>query len=341
MNSFNYRWPAEWEPHRATWVSWPHNRDTWPGCFEEARLQFVDLVAAIARFEPVEVLAGPDEELRVAEAMLDDIANTSLHPIATNDAWLRDNGPCFLAPTAATQQPALLDWEFNSWGNKYPPFELDNAVPAQVANLTGRQRISPGIVLEGGAIDGNGNGILLTTKSCLLNPNRNSTVAEDEIERCLRQYLGAECVIWLESEIPGDDTDGHVDQIARFVNPTTVLLSDNEQMEMAARNMDRLKSATDGVAALTYKTLPSPQPRWFGNDRLPASYANFYLVNGGVLVPVFDDPADDDACATIAVYQPEREVVPVRVDHLIAGLGAVHCLTQQEPDDSSNHGYEE
>ena len=332
MTTLKYRWPAEWEPHRATWVSWPHNRDTWPGCFEEARLQFVELVAAISQFEPVEVLAGSNDAMASTTSMLDGIANVTLRPIPTNDAWIRDNGPCFLVPTDVTAPPVLLDWEFNSWGNKYPPFDLDNAVPARIAELTGHQRICPGIVLEGGAIDGNGDGIILTTKSCLLNPNRNSSIATGEIEEYLSRYVGAKQVIWLDGEIPGDDTDGHVDQIARFVNPTTVLLSNNMEIEMAARNIERLQSAGNAVADLTYKVLPSPEARWLGNDRLPASYANFYIVNDGVIVPVFGDPADDEACATIAACQPNRRVVSVRVDRLIAGLGAVHCLTQQEPD---------
>ena len=280
MNTCNYRWPAEWERHRATWVSWPHNRETWPGCFVEARLQFAALVKAIARFEPVEVLAGADEAMATAESMLAGVANVSLRPIPTNDAWIRDNGPCFLAAIDATQPPALLDWEFNSWGNKYPPFDLDNQVPARIAQLTRRQCIRPGIVLEGGAIDGNGDGLVMTTKSCLLNPNRNSSATQDLIEEHLNRYLGATRVIWLDGEIPGDDTDGHIDQIARFVNPTTVLLSDNSERDMATRNIESLQSATENVAALDYHVLPSPRPRSLGNDRLPASYANFYLVNG-------------------------------------------------------------
>jgi agmatine deiminase len=302
----------------------------------------VELVAAISQFEPVEVLAGTSDAMASATSMLDGVANVTLRPIPTNDSWIRDNGPCFLVPTDATAAPALLDWEFNSWGNKYPPFDLDNAVPARIAELTGHQRFCPGIVLEGGAIDGNGDGIVLTTKSCLLNPNRNSAMAASKIEEYLCRYVGAKQVIWLDGEIPGDDTDGHVDQIARFVNPTTVLLCDNAENDMATQNMERLRTAGgDIVSDLTYKLLPAPTAQWLGNHRLPASYANFYLVNDGVIVPTFGDPADDEACATVAACQPNRRVVALRVDHLIAGLGAVHCLTQQEPDLSSSHFHEE
>ena len=324
-----YRWPAEWEPHRATWVAWPHNRDTWPGGLEPARRQFAQLVTAIARCEPVHVLAGRGEPADSARAALGQLSQVQLHDIPTNDAWIRDHGPIFLA--AHRPQPqALLDWKYNAWGNKYPPFELDNAVPRRIAALTTRRRFAPDMVLEGGSVDGNGQGVVLTTDSCLLNPNRNPGLDRQAIERNLCDYLAAEHVVWLTGEIPGDDTDGHVDQIARFVGPSTVVMVDDPDGRMLQENRKRLQSA-GCLPNLEVIPLPWPAPKYCGQQRLPASYANFYIVNGGVLVPTFGDPLDRQACQILAACFPDREVVPLPADALALGRGAVHCLTQQEP----------
>jgi len=227
--SLGYRFPAEWEPHAATWLSWPHNPDTWPGKFEPVPAVWAELVQLIAPHESVHILAGGEAVMAQARAMVGEVPNVRLHDIATNDCWMRDHGPMFLVGKSAAGQnlpPALVDWEYNAWGGKYPPFDLDNAVPGKLAELLGYRRWTPGIVLEGGAVDSNGRGTILTTESCLLNPNRNGPVSRESIEQYLRDYCGARKVLWLPAgHMAGDDTDGHVDQLARFVGPRTVVAS--------------------------------------------------------------------------------------------------------------------
>ena len=327
-----YRWPAEWEPHRATWLAWPVNPQTWPDCLAQAQRQFAELVANITRFEPVHVLAGTGAAMRSAETALSGIPQTQLHPIPTNDAWIRDHGPTFLSARDVEVPPAIIDWKFNSWGNKYPPFDLDDSVPRRIGELTHKRRFKASIVLEGGAIDGNGDGVVITTDACLLHPNRNPALERLELEARLCGWLGAYRVIWLTGEIPGDDTNSHVDQIARFVNPTTILLADLADHGFASQNARRLQAAADELEMeLTTVALPMPEPRWHHQQALPASYANFYIINGAVIVPTFGDPADGLACERLQEAFPDREIVPQSADMLVVGLGAIHCLTQQEP----------
>ncbi len=326
-----YRWPAEWEPHRATWLVWPHNRATWPGRFEEARRQYAQLVETIARFEQVELLAV-GEAADTARAMISWNERIRLHSIATNDSWIRDHGPIFLGARDRSLPPALLDCGYNAWGGKYPPFDLDNLVPAQIAQFTKRQAFVVPMILEGGSIEGNGQGVVLTTEPCLLNPNRNPQLSRAQIETYLKDFVCAEEIIWLTGEVAGDDTDSHIDQIARFVNENTVLVLDDPDSDIFATNEERLRAWSQSTGRpLTILPLRAPRPRRDGDMDLPASYANFYLVNGAVLVPVFDDPADDTACQLLADCFPDREIVPLRADDLIYGLGAFHCLSQQEP----------
>ncbi len=325
-----YRWPAEWEPHRATWLVWPHNRATWPGRFSEARRQFADFVRAVARYEPVELLAvGPARENALDQ--LGDLPNLTVHEIPTNDSWIRDHGPIFLAGPPRCE-PALLDCQYNAWGNKYPPFDLDNRVPVEIAQRTQRRRLGVPLVLEGGSIEGNGQGLLLTTEPCLLHPNRNPTLNRTELEAWLRELLAVDHIIWLGGEIPGDDTDSHIDQIGRFVNASTVVLIDLPDNPMYFENEQRLRRWSRHAAfPLEIVRLPGPAPRQVEGMWLPASYANFYVVNGAVIVPQFHDAADEAACATLAECFPERVIVPLAADDLIYGLGAFHCLSQQEP----------
>ena len=240
---------------------------------------------------------------------------------------------CFCHPSQGDRpSPALIDWEYNAWGRKYPPFDDDNAVPKRIASITGRKRFRPGIILEGGAIDGNGDGIVLTTERCVLNPNRNPLLDRDGFCQCLAEHLDARQVIWLGGEIPGDDTDGHVDQLARFVDASTIVLADFVGSDAAQQNEQRIHDASrHGPAELTTRRLPAPQPQQAGDLQLPASYANFYVVNGGVIVPEFGDSADQVAYRILQECFPEREVVAARSDVLVIGLGAIHCLTQQEP----------
>jgi agmatine deiminase len=335
--ALGYRWPAEWEPHAATWLAWPHNVSTWPGKFEPVPVQFARFVRTLAQFEMVHVLAGGDAVMSQAKSYVGDLPNVTLHDIETNDAWTRDHGPTFLVGPPELP-PALIDWQYNAWGGKYPPFDKDNVVPRQIADKLGRRRFDPGIVLEGGAIDGNGSGTILTTEQCLLNPNRNPELSRAGIERYLTDYLGAKKILWLNGGgIAGDDTDGHIDQLARFVGATTVVaaLEEDPRDDNDAplqENFRQLQAMTDQEGRpLTVVPLLMPQPKFYNDQRLPACYLNFYIANGVVIVPTFDDPADELAIATLAQLFPDRQVLGSPALDLVWGLGAFHCMTQQEP----------
>ncbi len=333
--SLGYRWPAEWEPHAATWLSWPRKPETWPGKFEPIPAVWQALVQTLAEFEPVHVLAG-GEVLEQARAMIGDVPRVTLHDIATNDVWARDHGAMFLSGPASLP-PALVDWEYNAWGGKYPPFDLDNGVPEHMARLTGRRRFTPGIILEGGAVDGNGEGTLLTTESCLLNPNRNPQLSRDDVERFLADYCCAKKILWLSGGMAGDDTDGHIDELARFVSPTTVAVASeadpkDENYEPLTDNYRRLLKMTDARGRpLEVIPIPMPGAMYFGNQRLPACYLNFYIANGVVIVPIFGDPADQVALDTLARLFPGRQIRGLNAVDLVWGLGAFHCITQQQP----------
>ncbi len=357
--SLGYRWPAEWELHAATWLSWPKNPATWPDHFEPVPAEFAQFVRALAQFEPVNILAGGQGVMQQARELVGDLENVTLHDIETNDAWCRDHGPTFLggqrlegrgqskgsevpqlsvSPSLHLLSPALIDWEYNAWGGKYPPFDLDNQVPRKIAEMQGRRRFVPGIILEGGAIDGNGLGTVLTTKSCLLNPNRNPQLSQPEVERYLRDYLGAKQVLWLTGgEIAGDDTDGHIDQIARFVGPRTVVVSlcddpSDDNYAPSRLNWDELKNLTDQDGQpLLLIPLPLPAAKYVDGQRLPAGYCNFVFANGGVIVPQFEDAADAKAIQILQEIFPARRVVGSPSLNLIWGLGSFHCLSQQEP----------
>ncbi|HEX4143787.1 MAG TPA: agmatine deiminase family protein [Pirellulales bacterium] len=334
--ALGYRFPAEWEPHAATWLAWPHNPATWPGKFEPIPAVWQELVRTLAQFEPVNIFAGGESIRREAESLVGDVPNVTLCDIPTNDVWSRDHGPMFLAGPPDLP-PALVDWDYNAWGGKYPPFDLDNEIPRHVAELTGRRRFTPGIILEGGAIDGDGAGTILTTEPCLLNPNRNPHLGRGEIEQYLADYCAARKVIWLAGEIAGDDTDGHIDELARFVGPRTVVCAvepdpQDENYEPLADNFQRLASATDAQGrAFEVVPINLPRPLYHDGQRLPASYMNFYIANGVVLVPVFDDVADLAACDTLGALFPGRKIHPLRAVDLAWGLGAYHCITQQQP----------
>jgi agmatine deiminase len=334
--SLGYRWPAEWEPHAATWLAWPTKEATWPGKFEPIPAVWQALVRTLVEFEPVHILAGAPGAMREARARVGGLPNVVLHDIATDDVWARDHGPMFLGGPPSLP-PALVDWEYNAWGGKYPPYDLDNAVPGHVARLTGRRLFAPGIVLEGGAVDGNGAGTVLTTETCLLNPNRNPHLSRADVERFLSDYCCAEKILWLAGGIAGDDTDGHVDELARFVGPTTVVAAleedpRDENYEPLRDNFQRLATMTD-AAGRPLEVIPIPMPRalYFDDARLPACYMNFYIANGVVIVPQFDDPADAVAVDTLARLLPDRQIRGLDAMDLAWGLGAFHCVTQQQP----------
>jgi agmatine deiminase len=336
------RWPAEWEPHEGTLLSWPHNPETWPGCLPAAEAAFVEMVQHLAPREAVHINVLDDAMAQgVAETLSRhgiDAASIYFHEIPTDDAWVRDHGPI-----AVTQggQLRLLDFEFNAWGGKYPPWEQDNAVPRQLADALDLPCRSLPWVLEGGSIDGNGQGIVLTTESCLLNPNRGEGRSRESMEKLLREELGAHQVIWLKDGIEGDDTDGHIDDIARFVGPTQIVAvreDDESEFNTAVlrENWERLEVArTPAGGSFELIALPSPPAQKHQGLPVPASYANFYIANGVVLVPVFESPCDDRALAILSELFPSRDVLGVPSNSLVAGLGAIHCLTQQLPQRNS------
>ena len=337
-----FRMPAEWEPHAATWLAWPHKADSWPGNFAPIPAIWVEMVRALVPDEHVHILVNDeamadDARRRLAAAGVP-AAHVSLHRIRTNDAWARDHGPCFVTrDTAGGRELLALDWIYNAWGGKYPPWDADDAVPPQVAAHLGVPCVAPGIVLEGGSIDVNGRGTLLTTEACLLNPNRNPHLTRTQIEQSLRDYLGVVHVLWLGDGIVGDDTDGHIDDLARFVDPCTVatVVEDDPADENHGRlreNYERLLRMTDQDGRpLRVLTLPMPAPVVYDGQRVPASYANFYIGNGAVLVPVFDDPHDAEALRVLSRAFPGRRTVGIKARELVWGLGAFHCVTQQQP----------
>jgi agmatine deiminase len=334
--ALGYRWPAEWEPQAAVWLSWPRNPNTWPGKFEPVPAEYAGFARAIAEYEPVHILAG-GEVLDQARRLVGDLRNITLHDVATNDSWCRDHGPSFLTSDGRLP-PALVDWEYNAWGGKYPPFDLDNLVPQRIAEITGRRRFSAGLVMEGGAIDANGHGTILTTGSCLLNPNRNPGAERDAIETALRDFLGCRKVLWLSGgEVAGDDTDGHIDQLARFVGPRTVVCAvcedpSDENYGPTQQNLVELQGMADQDGLpLEIVRLPLPSPLHYDGQRLPASYCNFLIVNGAVIVPQFGDrTADQRACGILSDLMPGRDVRGVPSLDLVWGLGSFHCLSQQE-----------
>ncbi len=334
--------PAEWESHAATWLSWPHKEGSWPGKLAHMPPIWVEIVRALVQGEAVHILvndAAPAAQVRALLARAEvPLARVHLHDVPTDDAWMRDHGPTFITRGAGGRgELALVVWQYNAWGGKYPPWEHDDQVPGAIAGLLGVEAFSPGIVLEGGSIDVDGRGTLLTTEACLLNPNRNPQLGRGEIEQYLSDYLGVRRVLWLGEGIVGDDTDGHVDDLSRFVAPGVVVtvLEDDPGDENYARLQDnyrRVQSMRDVDGnPLRVVTLPMPVPISYDSARLPASYANFYIGNAAVLVPTFGGRRDAAALATLRVLFPERQVVGIDAVDLVWGLGAFHCVTQQQP----------
>lgn len=345
--------PAEWAPHLACYLVWPHNVETWPDKFDLVPPLYAHMVAAIASFEPVRLMVQHESKIDEVSALIAEAARRiNLHDDAilnrieifalpTNDSWARDHGPIFVNRFRddATARPSqiALDWHFNSWGEKYGAFDLDDVVPQKLGARFGFDVLEPSMVLEGGSIDVNGVGTLVTTESCLLNPNRNPELTRTEIEDFLKTYLGVTNVLWLGDGIAGDDTDGHIDDLARFVAPDTIVtvLEDDpadENYPALRDNLDRLIRMTDQHGRpFKIETLPMPPAVICDGTRLPASYANFYIANGGILMPTFDCPQDEIAAATLARLFPDRRVVGVPSADLVWGLGSVHCLSQQHP----------
>ncbi len=336
-----YRWPAEWEPHQATWLTWPHNPDTWPRCLRQAEAAFVEIVRRLAGREAVFInVAGAHAEDRVRALLGDCAAELRFFHIESDDAWVRDHGPLFVTRDAPPTL-AAIDFGFNAWGGKYPPWDRDAAVARRSLEAFGVRRFEAPFVLEPGSIEGDGQGTLLTSDSCLLNDNRRLAGepprTRERVEALLAEWLGARQVVWLPDGIAGDDTDGHVDDFARFVSPGQVVccVEDDRSdpsyapLKSAGRVLREARDASG--RRLEVVDLPMPPPLRFEGERCPASYANFYLANGVALVPTFETPEDERALAILRECLPDREVIGVPSRQLVVGLGAIHCLTQQVP----------
>ena len=347
--------PAEWEQHSATWIAWPHNPEDWPGKFQPIPWVYGDIVRHLARVEDVQILVNDAAAEKRACNLLRrcgaNLARIHFHLWPTDRVWLRDSGPIFLTPASgsATAPPlALTNWKFNAWA-KYDNWRHDDKIPRQAAEILALPSWKPNIrladgtqhrvVLEGGSIDVNGAGALLTTEECLLSEvqQRNPGVSREQLEQCFYDYLGIDQTIWLNRGIAGDDTHGHVDDIARFVDTHTIVAAvehnrDDENYAPLQENLERLRAARslDGKPWRIVE-LPLPSPVIFDGQRLPASYANFYIANGLVLVPTFNDANDRIALNTLAEVFPLHAVVGIHSGDFIWGLGAMHCMTQQQP----------
>ncbi|HJQ84003.1 MAG TPA: agmatine deiminase family protein [Candidatus Binatia bacterium] len=333
--------PAEWEPHAATWLAWPHERSDWPGKLATIPWVYGEVVRHLVTGERVRILVGDAAMERGARRLLTrvgvDLARVDFFRVPTDRSWTRDFCPLFVRRDA-DGDVALTNWRFNAWA-KYPNWRRDDAVPDRIARLLGRRQWKVDVVLEGGSIDVNGRGTLLTTEECLLDTvqARNPGLTRADLERILGEQLGVRKVLWLGAGIAGDDTHGHVDDVARFVDPVTIVTvveddPGDPNHEPLRENRERLARMTDqDDRPLRVVTLPMPAPLFLDGRRLPASYANFYVANGVVLVPTFNDPRDREALAVLADLFPTRQVVGIHAVDLVWGLGTIHCMTQQEP----------
>lgn len=336
--ALGYRMPAEWEPHTATWFSWPRREGiSFPGSFDRVLPTLREMVSALIESEQVciNVCNGAHEaEAREVLRRLP-MERITFHHIPTNEPWCRDHGPIFLTRDVDPKL-AVVDWDYNAWGGKYPPCDLDEIVPTRVAEILNIPVFYPRMILEGGSIDVNGAGALLTSESCLLNKNRNPQLNREQIEQRLRDYLGVREILWLGPGIDGDDTDGHIDDLARFVSERKVVTvveehRDDENYGPLQENLARLREMKIDKRKIDIVTLPMPKKIVREDLRLPASYANFYIANTCVLVPTFADPNDETAVATLQQLFPDRRVIGIDCRELIWGLGTFHCLTQQQP----------
>ena len=331
--ALGYHMPAEWEPHAGTWLSWPRREGiSFPGSFDRVLPTFREMVATLVESEPVNINVCNGAHEAEARAVLDGLpmACITFYEIPTNEPWCRDHGPIFVTREAAPRL-GIVDWGHNAWGNKYPPFDLDDVVPTRIAQTLELPVWQGGMVLEGGSIEVNGAGALLTTESCLLNPNRNPDLTREQIEHRLREYLGVRDIYWLSRGTEGDDTDGHIDNLARFVNERTVIAAVEE--ERTSANYEPLQENLARLREMPFEIVTVPMPARMEREDLilPASYANFYIANEVVLVPIYNDRNDDRAVNTIAQFFPGRRTATIDCRELIWGLGAFHCLTQQQP----------
>jgi len=335
--------PAEWEPHAGTWLTWPRPEGiSFPDKYDSVPPVYAELIRHLTQVEEVNInVWHADMEAWVRDLLQKNktpLDRVRFHHFPAYEPWCRDHGPIFLARNHnGAHERAIVDWGYNAWGNKYPPFDLDDAIPQHVARLRGLPLFSPGIVMEGGSIEVNGRGTVLTTESCLLNPNRNPQLTKNQIEEYLRNFLGVTNVLWLGEGIVGDDTDGHIDDISRFINPTTIATVVEEDpadanYSLLQENLKRLHALRDQDGKpFRFVELPMPGLVEYDGQRLPASYANFYIANQIVLVPTYRHANDAPALTILQREFPDRRVIGIDSTELIWGLGSFHCITQQEP----------
>jgi len=339
--SLGYYFPAEFAPHIATWLSWPHKEASWPGKIHTIFPYYSQFVKELTKGEKVNINVN-DEAMKTFAINCLDSAGVDLskvefffHP--TNDAWCRDHGPAFIINPNAEHKKAIVDWDYNAWGGKYPPHDLDDVVPTLIAKHFGIPVFHPGIIMEGGSVEFNGKGTLMTSTACLLNPNRNPQLNQEQIETYLINYYGVDQILWIDEGIVGDDTDGHIDDTVRFTNEDTVIAvveenKKDENYELLQRNLAQLKKMRllNGKQ-LNITELPMPEELIYEDQRLPCSYANFYIANKSVIVPIFNSKNDDRALQIIEACFPDRDVIGIDSTEIIWGLGSFHCLSQQEP----------
>lgn len=344
----DFRMPAEWHPHSSTLLSWPVNRETWPD-ERLARVEkvYLNIISALSRFENIHLLVN-DEPLmqRVRDLFVMhriDLGRVTFHVMTCNDVWARDFGPIFVRNASAagsSDEFAITNWGYNAWGGKYPPFDSDDAIPTYLAEKYGVRKFDPDMILEGGSIETNGEGVMLVTESVLLNPNRNPHLSKQEIEDRLKHWLGQQKVIWLKRGLEGDDTDGHIDDLSRFFNKNTIMTMvtddpDDINYEALRENLEILRQATDQDGnPFNIVTLPMPTTliqgtTVDGSEHVPASYANFYIANGVVLLPLYDPRYDQQALNLFREYFSDREVIGIDCRDLVWGQGSIHCITQQ------------
>ncbi|TDQ16676.1 agmatine deiminase [Algoriphagus boseongensis] len=336
-----YYFPAEFAPQESMWLSWPHKEESWPGKIQTVFAPYSQFITEVAKGQKVNINVANEAMKAFALGHLEkagaDLSQIKFHFFPTNDAWCRDHGPAFLINPNSDVKKVLVKWDYNAWGNKYPPHDLDNQIPIRIAEELGIPCFKPGIVMEGGSVEFNGRGTLLTSTACLLNENRNPHLNQAQIEKYLCDYYGVNHILWVGDGIIGDDTDGHIDDITRFVNADTVVTvveenKSDENHEILAENLGMLKKMRlENGKQLNIVELPMPSPVIWEDQRLPASYANFYIGNEVVVVPTFRDKNDQKALDILSGCFPERNVIGIDSTDIIWGLGSFHCLSQQEP----------
>jgi agmatine deiminase len=336
-----YYFPAEFELHVATWLSWPHKEASWPGKIHTIFPYYSQFVKELTKGEKVCINVNDEVMKSFAISCLQkeniDLSKVEFFFHPTNDAWCRDHGPAFLINPNSEQKKVIVDWNYNAWGNKYPPYDLDDVIPTLIGKQLNLPVYCPGIIMEGGSVEFNGKGTILTSTACLLNPNRNPQLNQQQIEEYLINYYGAEQILWVDEGIVGDDTDGHIDDTVRFVNEDTVITvieenKNDENYELLQHNLHQLKQMRlINGKQLNIVELPMPDELFYEDQRLPCSYANFYISNKSIIVPTYGCDKDDKVLQIIQQCFPDREVAGIDSTEIIWGLGSFHCLSQQEP----------